>query len=79
MSQEKVAKYKEAKANRKKTMKKEKAMKFARNSFAVLIMVALVGWLGYSAVDTYKKNQPRESVEIDYTEFNNYAAEVQAE
>lgn len=79
MSQEKVAKYKEAKANRKKTMKKEKAIKIVRNSFAILLVVAVVGWLGYSAVETYKKNQPRESVEVDYTEFNDYAAQIQAE
>lgn len=67
MSQEKVAKYKEAKANRKETMKKEKRAKFIRNSVTALICVAVLGWVGYSAVGYYKDNTPRREVEVNYT------------
>lgn len=72
MSQEKVAKYKEAKANRKETMKKQKQAKMIRNTVLSVALVAVVGWVGYSAVDYYQKNQPRESVEVDYTAVDEY-------
>lgn len=67
MSQEKVTKYKEAKANRKETMKKEKRAKFIRNCVTALICVAVLGWVGYSAVGYYKDNTPRREVEVNYT------------
>lgn len=76
MSQEKVAKYKEEKANRKKTMKKEKIMKTVVAILAILVIAAPIVWVGYSAVDTIIKNQPRESVEVDYTALDDYATEI---
>lgn len=72
MSQEKVAKYKEEKANRKSIMKKQKIAKIARNSVVTLVFVAVVGWIGYSAVAYYQENKPREVVEVDYTALNEY-------
>lgn len=78
MSQEKVAKYKEAKANRKETMKKEKQAKMLRNSIAGLIVVAVVGWIGFSAVDYFSKNTPRTEVEVDYSALQEYS-EVETE
>lgn len=74
MSQEKVDRYKQEKANRKKIMKKEKAANAARKCVVGLAALLLVGWVGYSAYGTYKSNKPKESVEIDYTaltEFSN--------
>lgn len=79
MSQEKVAKYKEAKANRKQTVRKEKRAKFIRNSVAGIICVAVIGWVGYSAVDYYQTNQPRESVEVDFTAVDDYVNAIGAE
>ena len=76
MSQEKVAKYKEEKANRKKTMKKEKIVKTIVAVLAVLVIAAPIVWVGYSAVDTIIKNQPRESVEVDYTALDDYVMEI---
>ena len=76
MSQEKVAKYKEEKANRKKTMKKEKIMKTVVAVLAILVIAAPVAWVGYSAVVTIINNQPRESVEVDYTALDDYAMEI---
>ena len=76
MSQAKVDKYKEEKANRKKTMKKEKIMKTVVAILAILVIAAPIVWVGYSAVDTIIKNQPRESVEVDYTALDDYATEI---
>lgn len=72
MSQEKVAKYKEQKANRKAIMRKEKITKTIRNTFATVILVALVGWLGYSGVVYIIDNRPVPSVEVDYTAVSEY-------
>lgn len=79
MSQEKVTKYKEEKANRKKIMKKEKRAKFIRNSVAGLICVAAVGWVAYSGVITYIDSRPRESVEVDYTAVTDYLNNLSVE
>lgn len=79
MSQEKVAKYKEAKANRKETMKKEKRAKLIRNSVIGVVFAAAVGWVGYSAVVTYIESQPRKSVEVDYEAVDNYIQSLGAE
>ena len=72
MSQEKVAKYKEEKANRKEIMRKQKIAKITRNSVMTLVLVAVVGWIGYSAVAYYQENKPREVVEVDYAALNEY-------
>ncbi|WP_330413519.1 hypothetical protein [Coprococcus sp. AF21-14LB] len=57
MSQEKVDKYKQEKANRKQIMQKEKRMKVVRKCLYSVIGIALIGWLGYSAYDNYQANQ----------------------
>ena len=49
MSQEKVDRYKKEKANRRKTMKKEKIQYYIRRCVVAVLAVALVGWIGYSA------------------------------
>ena len=77
MSQEKVAKYKEEKANRKELMKKAKQKKMIRNTVTAIICVAVVGWVGYSAVDYAVKNQPRQEVEIDYTAIDEYLTDIE--
>lgn len=76
MSQEKVEKYKEAKANRKEIMKKEKRARIFRNSMAVVALVAVVGWLGYSAVAFYFDNLPREEVQVDYTAISDFEDQI---
>lgn len=78
MSQEKVERYKEQKANRKKTMKKEKIQRIVRNSAAVVVVVAALGWVGYSGVTYIIDNQPREEVEVDYTAVNDYETALNA-
>ena len=48
MSQEKVDKYKQEKANRKKTMAKEKLKKKLYILLGAVITAAFVGWIGWS-------------------------------
>ncbi|MEE1314486.1 MAG: hypothetical protein UHS49_01795 [Faecalimonas sp.] len=72
MSQEKVTRYKEEKANRKQTMKKEKRMRILRTSVVSVVCVAVIGWVGYSAVATYINSIPRETAEVDYTAVTEY-------
>lgn len=79
MSQEKVTRYKEEKANRKKIMKKEKRAKFLRNSVAGIICLAAVVWVGYSGVVTYIDSRPRDTVEVDYTAVNDYLNNLSTE
>ena len=54
MSQEKVDRYKQEKANRKKNIRKQRVMGVVRTCVLSLAGLALVGWLGYSAYDTYE-------------------------
>ena len=50
MSQEKVDRYKEQKANRKETMKKKKRASVIRNAVGSVVLVAVIAWVGYSGV-----------------------------
>ena len=66
MSQEKVDRYKKEKANRKKTMRREKAMSIVRKAVLTVAALALIGWLGYSAYDIYDSNKERVVAEVNY-------------
>ena len=72
MSQEKVNRYKEEKANRKQLMEKQKKQKALRKVAGIVIAVVLIGWVGYSAVDAYQESRPRDGVEVDYTAVDEY-------
>lgn len=72
MSQKKVDQYKKEKANRKQIMKKQRIMGVARTCAVVVVALALAGWLGFSAYDSYTSNQERPSVEINYDAVTNY-------
>lgn len=79
MSQEKVARYKEEKANRKTIMRKQKIARIVRNSVAGVVLVAVAGWLGYSGITTYIENRPRKTVEVDYAALNEYETSLAKE
>ena len=68
----KVARYKEDKANRKELMKKAKMQKTIRNTVTTVALVATFAWVGYSAVDYWQENKPRQEVEVDYTVIDEY-------
>ena len=77
MSQAKVDRYKEEKANRKKNTRKQRIMSVVRKCVLSLVALALVGWLGYSAYGTYEAKQPRDVVEINYDAVQNYLNDLQ--
>lgn len=72
MSQEKVDRYKKEKANRKKTMHREKAMSIVRKAVLTVAALALIGWLGYSAYDIYDSNKERVVAEVNYDAVTDY-------
>lgn len=72
MSQAKVDRYKEEKANRKKNMRKEKVRNVFRKCAVFVVALVLVGWIGYSAYSTYESKKPKEEVEIDYTAVTDF-------
>ncbi len=76
MSQEKVAKYKEEKANRKSLVKKQKMQKLVGPVVASLVCVVLVGWIAWSAADTYDRNKKPDNVEVSYEALSDYLEEL---
>lgn len=72
MSQEKVNRYKEEKANRKKMLRRQKVMNTVRKTVVSVVCVAVLGWIGYSAYSTYTESKPRESYEVDYSAVTEY-------
>lgn len=71
MSQEKVNQYKEEKKNRKEIIKKEKRKSMFLKIGAGIILLALVAWLGYSAVLT-AQNAEGPAVTVDGTAITDY-------
>lgn len=76
MSQEKVDRYKEQKANRKQIMAREKRKKLLIKICAGVIALALVGWLGYSIYDTVNKPDTSD-VAITTTALDDYVNGLQ--
>lgn len=72
MSQAKVDAYKEAKANRKETIKKEKRGRMLRTGIAAILVVALLGWVGVSLSNNIIQQQKSETVSINYDAINDY-------
>ena len=75
MSQAKVDRYKKEKADRKKTMRKEKIMRNVKRCVAL----AIVGWFGYSAYDLHSSNQERAVTEVNYDSVKDYLSTLSAE
>ena len=80
MSQAKVYRYKEEKANRKKTMKKEKLKHTLSTGCAALVCIAVIGWVGYSAYGYFRSSDDDKVVqtEVDLSSINDYMADVSA-
>ena len=72
MSQEKVDRYKQEKANRKKLMKKQRMMNIVRKCLLSLVAIALVCWLGYSAYITHQGQVERVVAQVNYDAVNTY-------
>lgn len=78
MSQEKVDRYKERKRNRKAIEAKKKREVLLTKLCAGVLVLALVGWIGYSAVDKYNEKQNTSTISADITALDEYAAELDA-
>lgn len=72
MSQAKVDRYKEEKANRKQTMKKQRTMNVVRKCILTVAGLAVVVWLGFSAYATIESNKEREIASVNYDAVNTY-------
>lgn len=72
MSQAKVERYKQEKANRKKIMAQEKRKRIAAIICGWAVAIAIVGWAGYSAYRTYENNKPMETIYADLDAINDY-------
>lgn len=71
MSQAKVDKYKQEKANRKKIMKKEKRQHVLRVLLGCLVGLALVGFLVWTVVDKYnEKNNETQQITLSEEEMS---------
>ena len=66
MSQAKVDRYKEEKANRKKVMRKEKIANRLRKCAVAVVAAALVVWIGYSV----------KKAEVNYQSVDTFNQEI---
>lgn len=78
MSQAKVDRYKEQKANRKQIMAKEKREKMLWRIGGCVVAAALVVWIGYSAFDRFYE-APRKFYEVDTTAISDYLTGLASE
>lgn len=79
MSQAKVDRYKEEKANRKKTMKKAKIMHGFYSVIGAAICVVILGWIGYSAYGYFhsEDTQTTARTEVNVDALNDYLSTLQ--
>lgn len=78
MSQEKVNRYKEEKANRKEILAKEKRHKTYMKIGGGVIALALVCWLGYSVYDMATRPDTS-AVTINTTALDEYLSGLETE
>lgn len=74
MSQAKVDKYKQDKANRKEIMKKQKRMHRLEMTAIAVVCAVLVGWIGFSVYEKAASGAftPQTVVEFDNTAVDTY-------
>ena len=75
MSQEKVDKYKQEKANRQQTIKKEKMMHKIKVAAGAVVVLVLAGWIGVSVFDKVE-NRELETVYFDTSALEDYVNEL---
>ena len=78
MSQAKVDKYKEQKKNRDKIMKREKRERILAEVSVCVVVVALIGWAGYSFYQNHKPTVVN-TYTVDGTALTDYMSELNAE
>ena len=79
MSQAKVDKRKEEKINRKQIMRRNKIKSVLIKSAAVLVALAIIGWLGYSINQKRIAAIPRTNVSVNYEPLTSTMNELAAQ
>ena len=79
MSQAKVDRYKEEKANRKQIMAKEKRQHIAAIICGWVGAIAIVGWAGYSGYRAYENSKPMETIYANLDSINTYLNDISTE
>ena len=81
MSQKKVDAYKQQKANRGKTLKKEKTIRKVQKAVSVVLGIAVVCWIGFSVYGKYEEAQEAivKELEMDTTALDDYVSELMME
>lgn len=79
MSQAKVEKYKEEKANRKKILKREKRKHIASVICGWVVVLVLVGWAGRSLYVYHENNKTYDTIYADLTAVDDYIDSLSAE
>lgn len=72
MSQAKVERYKKEKANRKKTLARQKITKRIGQAVACVAAVAIVGCVVYFGVKSYEAGKPAEKYHVNLTALQDY-------
>ena len=78
MSQAKVDKYKQEKANRQQTIKKEKRMDKIKVAAGSLVVLVLAVWIGISVFDKVE-NRELKTVYFDTSALKDYVRELSEE
>lgn len=73
MSQEKVDRNKDLKANKKKIVAREKKKHIATVICSWAVVIVLAGWLGYSAYSAYENSKPIETIYANLDAINEYS------
>ncbi len=78
MSQKKVDEYKREKANRDKSIKREKKILLLEKIAGVVVCLLAVVWIGYSAYGKMTENQETQTTqtEMDVSAINDYTNEL---
>ena len=79
MSQAKVDKYKEYKANKKEIIKKENNKRRMEYALACISLAAFIGWIGYgvgTGVVDRIQNGEASYTELDVTALNDYLTSI---
>ena len=79
MSQEKVDRYKQEKANRKKIMAQEKRKHMAAVACSWIAVIAILGWAGFSAYRAYENSRPLETIYANLDAVNHYVSSLEEE
>ncbi len=79
MSQAKVDQYKKEKANRKKTLAKQKIGRRVGKITALVVVVAAIGFGVYKGVDNYYDNLPANTYYVDLGALQDYTTALDEE